>query len=175
MSKTVTAKTIRPGDCISSEASEFAYVDGNSEIVRIGLIEPLLRPNRFVQVEEDGQMAVYPVRDDHFDRSNSNRPSRTYVVLSVSLCWRNIDWAETFPDIDHCGPGEGVCVEALIIDDEGDCVPNGERILLWMSGNFPDVIEAVRARNHVDLEPFLEKGRRKYEEEERWKSFKPLF
>jgi hypothetical protein len=175
MSKMVKANTIRPGDCISSEASEFAYVDGTSEIVRIGLIEPLLLPNRSVEVVEEEQVAVYPVPDYHFDRSNCNRPSYIYVVLSVSLCWRNIEWADTFPDNKHCRPGEGVCVEALIIDDEGDCIPNGEKILWWMSGNFPDVIDAVELHQHVELEPFLEKGRKKYEEEERWKNYKPLF
>jgi hypothetical protein len=173
MLRKVRADSIRPGDWISSECFEFAYNDGTDEIVHVGLRDKLLIPNNYVEVEEDGKIAVYPVRDDHFDRSNSMRPSYKYVVLSVvSNQWRNIDWSATFPEIDCCGPGEGIRVDAQIIDQDDDYNPNGERIQFWMSGNFPDVIEKVELHNRVELEPFLEKGQKKYQEEDYWKTYK---
>jgi hypothetical protein len=43
-----------------------------------------------------------------------------------------------------------------------------------MKGNLPDVIEKVDLLKRVELEPFLEKGRKKYEEEQFWKSYKSL-
>jgi hypothetical protein len=174
MLRKVRADSIRPGDWISSECFEFAYNDGTSEIVHVGLREKLLLPNCFVEVEEGGKIAVYPVRDDHFDRSNAMRPSYKYVVLSVSEQWRNIDWSDTFPEIDCCGPGEGIRIDAQILDNEDDYNPTGERIQFWMKGNFPDVIEKVDLLKRVELEPFLEKGRKKYEEEQFWKSYKSL-
>lgn len=156
------AWTIRRGDVIRSPRFTFGKCSPNAEceiieailsnralpnvLIEVGRTEPYL-VDREVEVLTDtgnGVMGVMlaKLQPDLFDRSSNYRADCSFVVLGVQEVER------LFCDYAHGRSPVGIQVIAQRLD-QWNC-PMQELISFFMSGPFPDVIDAVDLIGTID-------------------------